>query len=67
METIGHIDPDYFNWPVTKEEAMVLLQEFIQFRLLRFGDYQDAMTVRDSWLFHSRLSFVLKYQDITSA
>jgi deoxyribodipyrimidine photolyase-related protein len=35
------------------------LEEFIAFRLPQFGTYQDAMTDRDDFLFHSRISFAL--------
>lgn len=59
VETIGQIDEARFNWPVTRGEGLQLLADFIKNRLIRFGDFQDAMTVRDGFLFHSRLSFVL--------
>ena len=46
-------------WPVTRQQARVLLKHFLDHGLPHFGTYQDAMTT-DSWsLFHSRLSFAL--------
>lgn len=59
VETIGRVDARRFDWPVTREENLRLLQDFLRFRLGHFGDYQDAMTGRDWLLFHSRLSFAL--------
>jgi deoxyribodipyrimidine photolyase-related protein len=59
VATIGRIDPDRYSWPLNREEALELLEHFAERRLRRFGAYQDAMTTRDSWLFHSRLSFAL--------
>ena len=59
VETIGHIDPEHFNWPISRAESLQLLDHFLQFRLSRFGTFQDAMTTADGLLFHSRLSFSL--------
>ena len=59
VETIGSISKETFTWPVTREQALNALTHFIDQRLWAFGKYQDAMTVRDPFLFHSRLSFAL--------
>jgi len=48
-----------FDWPVTAEEAVQALEDFIAHRLVEFGDWQDAMWTNEPWLFHSRLSTVL--------
>ena len=47
---------DDFNWPVTREQALAELRDFITHRLAHFGDYQDAMIVGRPWLYHSLLS-----------
>jgi deoxyribodipyrimidine photolyase-related protein len=48
-----------FSWPVTREQAIAALNEFIQHRLPYFGQYQDAMWEGEVWLYHSHLSCVL--------
>jgi len=45
-----------FDWPVTREEALQALEDFVQHRLAQFGPYQDAL-LEQSWsLNHSLLS-----------
>ncbi len=65
VETIGRIEPDRFDWTTTREEALTLLTHFTQIRLPLFGTYQDAMTQRDTLLFHSKLSFALNIKLIS--
>ena len=48
-----------FSWPVSREQALIALNEFIQHRLPYFGQYQDAMWEGEVWLYHSHLSCVL--------
>ena len=48
-----------FGWPVTREQALVVLNEFITHRLPSFGLYQDAMWSGEVWLYHSHLSCAL--------
>ena len=49
-----------FDWPVTREQALLALKDFIEHRLVGFGRWQDAMWSGLSWpdslLYHSRLS-----------
>lgn len=59
IATIGRINAREFDMPVTRKEALEVLAEFCENRLQHFGDYQDALSDRDPFLFHSRLSFVL--------
>lgn len=65
VETIGRIDPKHFDWCVTREEALQLLDHFMKIRLIHFGTYEDAMTQRDTLLFHSKLSFALNIKLIS--
>lgn len=49
----------HFIWPVTREQALVFLQDFITYKLPQFGDHQDAMwasTEHSPYLWHSLLS-----------
>jgi deoxyribodipyrimidine photolyase-related protein len=59
IESFGKIKPDEYMWPLNRLQALKVLEEFIAFRLPLFGTYQDAMTDRDAFLFHSRISFAL--------
>ena len=59
VETFGEIDPAELIWPVTRNQALALLDDFVNASLPAFGTYQDAMAT-DNWhLFHSRLSFAM--------
>lgn len=53
----GDLDPFYFA--VTQQQAAEVLSHFVQHRLPRFGDYQDAMLVDEPWMYHSHISFYL--------
>lgn len=48
-----------FGWPVTRAQALQLLDFFIEKNLPLFGEYQDAMWMNEPWLYHSRLSAAL--------
>ncbi len=50
---------DAFDWPLTREEALRALDDFIEHRLPQFGTYQDALWTNEPWLYHSRLSAAL--------
>lgn len=54
---VGRLDD--FDWPVTRAQALQALQDFIELRLVSFGEFQDAMWTDEPWLFHSRLSAAL--------
>lgn len=45
-----------FGWPVTREQAIEALDDFIENRLHRFGRYEDAMWSGQRTLYHARLS-----------
>ena len=53
----------HFDWPVTRADALLALQDFIECRLDAFGPHQDAMWSGLPWpstlLYHSRLSAAL--------
>jgi deoxyribodipyrimidine photolyase-related protein len=45
-----------FSWPVTREQARENLEDFLENRLEKFGDYQDAFDEELEFGFHSLLS-----------
>ncbi len=47
---------DSFAWPVTREQAVAALDDFITHRLSRFGPFEDAMWTSEPTLYHSTLS-----------
>ena len=50
---------DTFSWPVTPREARQALKDFVENRLARFGEVQDAMWTGEPFLFHARISAAL--------
>ena len=47
---------DDFNWPISPSQAERALEEFIEHRLPRFGQFQDALWSDQPFLYHSLLS-----------
>ncbi len=45
-----------FVFPVTHELAEEFFDQFLLYKLSTYGDYQDSLTTRDHFLFHSLLS-----------
>jgi deoxyribodipyrimidine photolyase-related protein len=45
-----------FFWPITREQALENLEDFLENRLEKFGDYQDAIDSDLKFGFHSLLS-----------
>ena len=62
MQDVSGILPDNpgelvsFNWPVTRDQALVQLEDFIVNRLPAFGPFQDAMWQDEAFLYHSGLA-----------
>jgi len=49
-------DPGPFRWPVTRQQALSVLESFVTERLEQFGPYQDALVANEWALHHSLLS-----------
>ena len=47
---------DGFRWPVTREEAWAMWENFLSQRMQVFGPYEDAISTREKYLFHSLLT-----------
>lgn len=47
---------DDFDWPVTREQALIALADFVDHRLAAFGPFQDAIWDGEPTLYHSRLA-----------
>ncbi len=56
---------DNFWLPVNRKESLQTLKHFLKFHLADFGSYQDAITTRDPFLFHSMISPMLNNGLIT--
>ena len=48
-----------FAWPVTRAQALVMLDDFVDNRLAAFGPFQDAMWQDETLLHHSGISAAL--------
>ncbi len=60
---IGQVDD--FCYPVTPEQATTWLDTFIDDRLASFGDYEDAISKEETFLFHSVLTPMLNIGLVT--
>jgi len=50
---------DSFAWPVTRQQALIALNLFVEQRLPNFGRFQDAMWLGEAWGYHAQLSAAL--------
>ena len=47
---------EHFQWPVTRDQALLALEGFVEHRLPTFGIYEDAMWTDTPFAWHSLLS-----------
>ncbi len=60
---LGHVER--FWLPTTREQCLAFLNNFIKYKFEKFGDYEDAISSEQDFLFHSALSPVLNIGLIT--
>jgi deoxyribodipyrimidine photolyase-related protein len=60
---IEHLNQVWF--PTTRLQALAWLRNFLADRFEQFGDYEDALSNRGDWLFHSVLSPMMNLGLIT--
>jgi len=65
IKTIGKINSKYFEYPISRSQALIQLAYFCEHLLVHFGDYQDAMHTDKIYLFHSRISFAMNTKMIS--
>jgi deoxyribodipyrimidine photolyase-related protein len=65
IKTFGEPGAERIAWPLNRAEALQQLDAFVIHALPHFGDFQDAMSIRASRLFHSLLSFALNTKMIS--
>ena len=65
VKTFGEPGAERVAWPLNRAEALLQLDAFVIHALPHFGNFQDAMSIRASRLFHSLLSFALNTKMIS--
>ncbi|MFN2311385.1 MAG: cryptochrome/photolyase family protein [Spirochaetia bacterium] len=59
IRSFGSVEIEGFVWPLSRENALTALKDFVKHRLEHFGPYEDALSAKEPFLFHSLLSFAL--------
>jgi deoxyribodipyrimidine photolyase-related protein len=49
----------HFRWPVTRKDSETWLDQFIDERLANFGVYEDAISTRHAYIYHSAITPML--------
>ena len=57
FETTGECEEFYH--PTSFSEAKMVFENFLSYKFREFGEYQDAITEKDSFLFHANISSAL--------
>ncbi len=61
----GVLDESSWMWPATRRQALAWYRRFLDERFTKFGPYEDAMTTRDPFLWHSALTPALNLGLVT--
>jgi deoxyribodipyrimidine photolyase-related protein len=62
---MGNLEKNFLPWPISRKEALVALDYFVEYLLPNFGKFEDAMVDSEPNLFHSRLSFSMNLKLIS--
>lgn len=65
VQRFGNVVDNIVDLPLSRKEALKLIDYFCQHLLPHFGTYEDAMLQQHVSLFHSRLSFALNVKLIS--
>ena len=65
VQSFGNPQATQLRWPLNRQEALGMLDVFINTTLAQFGDFEDAMSTQSPRLFHSLLSFALNTKMLT--
>ena len=75
LETLAWVEKNFpdnfgnlaqFNWPVTRDQALLALEHFLTHRLNNFGPFEDAMVEGENQLYHSLISPALNIGLLTA-
>lgn len=59
VKSFGDPSAEALRWPLNRDEALGQLEQFVEYALPHFGEFQDAMSSKAWRLFHSLLSFAM--------
>ena len=65
IKYLGSSLAEKYPWPVSRKEALMLLDYFCDHLLPKFGKYQDAMHTGYWAMYHSRISFAMNIKMIS--
>ena len=65
IKTFGRVNAKELIWTISRKQALELLDFFCKNCLVRFGQFQDAMTPQFWSLYHARLSFAMNAKIIS--
>lgn len=65
INTFGEPSEKDFRWPIDRKESLAVFKFFLENVLPNFGRFQDAMSTKHAFLFHSLISYSLNIKLIS--